>query len=168
MCIFLIFVDDCNAIYASGDGSHNPGKCTTFFECPFLFEILKSPYKTKNEIKLLQDLTCRPDNDNPTVCCAIEDIRPDMNNTADYNQASKPSSPNSVQDTSDSICFGASCKIRPTTKKPEISLEDTSPSFENHPGFRMLPGLNECSKTVNTDRILGGKEGSILDYVRFY
>lgn len=99
------------------------------------------------------------------MCCAIEDIRSDMNNTADYNQASKGSFPNSVQDTSDSICFGAGCKIRSTTKRPEISPDiSSSPSYEDHPGFRMLPALNECSKTVNTDRILGGKEGSILDY----
>ncbi|CAL8091097.1 unnamed protein product [Orchesella dallaii] len=169
--------DDCNAFYVgsgngvgglggwnggNGNGVENPGKCVSFPECPTLFDILKSPYKNIAEVKLLQRLTCKPDNTNPTICCAVDDIVSEMNNT-DYAIANKPGSNNVGGNTHDTIVFEPDSnrdkiyQVKPSSiEKPENDAE--------HPSFRLMPTLQQCSQTVATDRIVGGSSASILEY----
>ena len=151
-----VSADDCNAVYVNGEDSTSPGKCTTFPECPILFDILKSPYKTHSEIKLLQKLTCQPDNENPTVCCAIDDI---VSETSNVEYAPKPAIQPGKQSPNDGIVF------EPQTDGKESKPASTSSSHnEDHPNFRLVPSLTECGSAVGSDRIIGGTNGSILQF----
>ncbi|ODM90952.1 Serine protease easter [Orchesella cincta] len=155
--------EDCNAFYIQGNGVENPGKCVTFPECPTLFDILKSPYKNIAEVKLLQRLTCRPDNNNPTICCAIEDIVSETNNT-DYAIANKPGSSSGVANTNDGIVFeppSGNERDKTYQVKPSVTEKPKSPE---HPSFRLMPTLKECSQSAGSDRIVGGEDASILEY----
>lgn len=152
-----MILDSCSSIdILNGEEVKTPGKCTTFPECPALFEVLKSPYKTIAEIKLLQRLTCRPDNENPTICCALEDIQ---RNSTWFTVENKRKEENSVSN--DNIVFGM-----PDQPREYQRVRTTTPEpITVHPNFRsLIPPLTECSHGVTTDRILGGNETSILNY----
>lgn len=89
------------------------------------------------------------------MCCALDDIKSDMNNTW-FAIDNKRKGDNSLSN--DAIVFGV-----PDSPKETAPEETKAEPFKVHTNFRsLIPPLTECSKAVSGDRILGGQEISIL------
>lgn len=159
-----------------------PGRCVTFHECPPLKGLLRSSSLTAAELKLLQNLTCTIDPENPTICCALKDI-PDLTN---YNEAAlggkfpsklpssediiiypvtgqNPDANNLVQiplrpnpENGDSIGGSDRFKLPVSSGSGEALNANSNIAFRN---FKLLPKLDECGLPAveSSLRIVGGK-----------